>query len=69
MFFFQNTRSIFKNKSMEIKKILSCKKNWTPFLIFNIKIHVFFFKWDLYLLRNRRTTDWARGSRTSRPPI
>ena len=43
MFFFQNTRSIFKNKSMEIKKVLSYKKNWTPFFIFNIKIHVFFF--------------------------
>ena len=44
MFFFQNTRSIFKNKSMEIKKKLSYKKIWAHFLIFNIKIHVFFLK-------------------------
>ena len=52
---------------MEIKKILSYKKKLDLFLIFNIKIHVFFKNSDLYLLRNRRTTDWARDGRTARP--
>ena len=54
---------------MEIKKILSYIKNLDLFFIFNIKIHVFFKKSDLYLLRNRRTTDWARDDRTARPLI
>ena len=52
---------------MEIKKYFRTKKIWTPFLIFNIKIHVFFKKSSPCLLRNRGTTDWARGGRTARP--
>ncbi|CAF2076022.1 unnamed protein product [Brassica napus] len=64
--FFQNTRNIFKNKSMEIKKKhFHIKKIWIYFLIFNIKIYVFFKKSDSYLLKNKETTDWARYDRTA----
>ena len=38
--FFQNTRSIFKNKSIEIK-ILSYKKNWAFFLFLILKYNYF----------------------------
>ena len=42
--FFSQYQSIFKNKSMEIKKYFHIKNFWTLSLIFNIKIHIFFLK-------------------------
>ena len=53
---------------MEVKKKIHIKIIWAHFLIFNIKIHVFLKKKsNLYLLKNKRITDWVQDGRTVRP--